>query len=87
MPQTLSAWPAISFAFQVLFVVSTTFVLFFWLMARYDASRLGSFIFLAPAFGVFFGWLILDETIDIRLLAGAVLICSGIYLVNKPERR
>ncbi len=83
LPSSISAIPALSFAFQVVVVASATFLTFVWLMTRYDAGKLSSFIFLAPLFGVLFGWMLLGETVNAGLLAGAVLICSGIWLVNR----
>lgn len=85
LPSSLSFWPAVSFAYQVCLVASVSFLTFFWLMTKYDASRLSAFIFLAPAFGVFFGWLLLGESITLGLLAGAILICMGIWLVNRQD--
>ncbi len=46
------------------------------------AARAGVFINFVPASGVFLAWLILDETIDWSLLAGACLIISGVFLMN-----
>jgi drug/metabolite transporter (DMT)-like permease len=46
------------------------------------AARAGVFINFVPASGVFLGWLILDETVDWSLLAGACLIIGGVFLTN-----
>ncbi|MGI9481773.1 MAG: DMT family transporter [Hyphomicrobiales bacterium] len=83
IPQNLSFVPAISFVYQVACVASASFLTFFWLMTKYDAAKLGAFIFLAPVFGVFFGWTLLGETVTIGLAVGAALICGGIWLVNR----
>ncbi len=71
------------FSFQVVVVVSFGFAFWFWLLARYPASDMASFGFLAPVFGVFFGWLILGETITLTLVAALVLVAIGILLVNR----
>jgi drug/metabolite transporter (DMT)-like permease len=83
LPGGLSPISVLSFIYQVLVVASASFLTFFWMLKRYDASRLGSFIFLAPAFGVLFGWLLLGEAVNAGLLVGATLICGGIWLVNR----
>ena len=36
--------------------------------------------------GVFFGWLILGESINLSLLGGAALIIAGVYLTNRPAK-
>lgn len=48
-------------------------------------ARAGVFINFVPASGVFLGWLILDETIDWSLLAGACLIIGGVFLTNSGK--
>ncbi len=46
-------------------------------------SRAGIFINFVPVSGVVLGWLILDETIDLSLLVGAVMVVGGVALVNR----
>ncbi len=76
------------FSFQVLVVVCVGFVAWFWVLSVYPASDMASFGFLAPLFGVFFGWLILDEHITLRFVGALALVCIGIILVNrKPTQR
>src|SRR5581483_10197950 len=41
-----------AFAYQTIWVVSVTFVVWFWLIIRYSAARLSVFTFLAPLCGV-----------------------------------
>lgn len=48
----------------------------------YLASRLGVLSFLTPVFGVIFGVLLLNETVDVRFIAGALCTLSGIVLVS-----
>ncbi|MEO0546444.1 MAG: DMT family transporter [Pseudomonadota bacterium] len=74
------------FSFQVVVIVSFGFAGWFWLLARYPSSDMASFGFLAPVFGVFFGWLILDETVGPRLVLALVLVAIGIVLVNKRAK-
>lgn len=74
------------FAFQVVVVVSFGFSFWFWLLSKYPASDMASFGFLAPVFGVAFGWLILNEPVGMRLLAALVLVGIGIVLVNRKPK-
>lgn len=73
------------FAFQVVIIVSIGFVVWFWILSIYPTSDMASYGFLAPVFGVFFGWLILDETISYSIVASLILVSIGIVLVNRKR--
>ncbi|MEL7462989.1 MAG: DMT family transporter [Pseudomonadota bacterium] len=75
------------FAFQVLAVVSIGFLTWFWILSIYPASDMASFSFLAPVFGVFFGWLVFDEQLTWTILAALTLVAIGIVLVNRKPKR
>ena len=75
---------AASLAYQTVWVAFITFLAWFWLVRNYPASRLVSFNFLTPIFGVIAGGVILNEPISSRLLLTLVLVGTGIYLVNRP---
>ena len=81
-----SASPLIlaAFAYQIAIVAFASYAAWFWLVARYPASRLAAFTFLTPVFGVALGGLLLGEPIGPGLLAAVALIAAGIYLVNRP---
>jgi drug/metabolite transporter (DMT)-like permease len=70
--------------YQTVWVASITYLAWFWLVRRYPASRLASFTFLTPLFGVVAGGFLLDEPITNLLLLSLVLVGAGIYLVNRP---
>ncbi len=46
-------------------------------------ARASVFINFVPVSGVFFGWLILGEAINLSLIAGAVLVLAGVMLTNR----
>lgn len=76
------------FTFQVLVVVAFGFAIWFWALSVYPASSMTSFSFLTPLFGVFFGWLILDEQISPFIVVALVLVSIGVVLVNRrPANR
>lgn len=58
------------------------FVVFAWLIQRNSASRVTALVFLAPVFGVLFGWLLLHETLTNVQLLGVAGVCAGVYIVN-----
>ena len=78
---TLFHW--IIFAMQVVFVVCIGFLAWFWVLSVYPASDMASFSFLAPVFGVLFGWLLLGEELGWTIIAALILVGAGIVLVNR----
>jgi len=59
---------------------------FFWYyegIQRIGPSRAAVFINFVPVSGVFFGWLLLGEAINLSLLTGASLVLGGVYLTNR----
>lgn len=73
-------------AYQIVVVAFASFLVWFWLLRRYLASRLSVFSFLTPMFGVAFGVLLLGEPIGPRFVVGALGVLAGIVLVNAPAR-
>lgn len=71
--------------FQTVWVVAITFLIWFWLIQSYSASRLSAFSFLTPLFGVAAGYFMLDEPITPAFVVAAVLVAAGLVLVNRPR--
>jgi drug/metabolite transporter (DMT)-like permease len=71
--------------FQTVWVVAITFLIWFWLIQNYSASRLSAFSFLTPLFGVAAGHFMLDEPITPAFVVAAVLVAAGLVLVNRPR--
>ncbi len=70
-------------AYQTIWVVSVTFVIWFALIARYSASRLSAFTFLTPLFGVAAGHLVLGDPLTPAFAAAVALVAVGLLLVNR----
>jgi drug/metabolite transporter (DMT)-like permease len=70
--------------YQTVWVAFITYLAWFWLIRHYPASRISSFTFLTPVFGVIAGGTLLDEPVTGMLLLALVLVGTGIYLVNRP---
>lgn len=71
-----------SLAYQSIVVAFASYLVWFWLLTRYLASRLAVFSFAAPLFGVAFGHFVLGEPVTPAFLAAALLVGAGIALVN-----
>jgi drug/metabolite transporter (DMT)-like permease len=80
-----SALTLAAFAYQTLWVVSVTFVIWFALIVRYSAARLSAFTFLAPLFGVAAGHFVLHEPLTPAFSVAVGLVAAGLVLVNRPK--
>jgi len=85
----LSAVPSIFalglLAYQIVWVVSVTFVAWFALIIRYSASRLSVFTFLTPLFGIAAGHFILGDPLTPAFALAASMVVGGLVLVNWPR--
>ncbi|WP_100404194.1 DMT family transporter [Bacillus solitudinis] len=59
------------------------FAIWFFLLQKEDAGKVSAYLFLAPLFGVIFGWVLLNEQLNFSTLVGGVLILIGIFFVNR----
>lgn len=76
---------AASLFYQTIWVSFITYLAWFWLIRHYPPSRLASFTFLTPLFGVLAGGLLLNEPMTSGLLLALILVGVGIYLVNRTN--
>ena len=72
-----------SLFYQIVWIAFITYIAWFWLISNYAVSRLASFTFLTPFFGVIAGAIFLNEQITLYLICALVLVGTGIYLVNR----
>ena len=71
-----------SIVFQGVVVAFASYLVWFWLLTRYLASRIAAFTFLSPLFGVFFGSMLLSEPVSAAFAGAVALVVIGIALVN-----
>ena len=71
------------FVFQVIVIMCLGFIGWLWVMSKYSASGTNSFMFLTPIFGVLFGWLIMNDNINLQIYLSLFLTCLGIYVINQ----
>ena len=72
-------------AYQSVWVVGLTFLIWFALVKTYSASKLSAFTFITPLFGVVASYFILHDTLTLAFGAAALLVIAGLYLVNRPD--
>ncbi|MBN9654195.1 DMT family transporter [Halobacillus sp. GSS1] len=63
------------------------FTIWFYLLQKGDPGKTSAFLFLAPFFGVLFGWLLLGEKLHVYTVIGGILIIIGIFLVNWTRKK
>jgi drug/metabolite transporter (DMT)-like permease len=81
MPGPL-AWALM--AYQTVWIVGTTFLIWVFLIKTYSASKLSSFTFMTPLFGVIGGYFVMHDTLTLAFAGAALLVMAGLYLVNRP---
>jgi drug/metabolite transporter (DMT)-like permease len=72
-------------AYQAIWVVGCTFVIWFAMVKTYSASKLSAFTFITPLFGVVAAYFIMDDAVTPVFGAAALLVVAGLYFVNRPE--
>ena len=75
-----SLWPL---AFQTVVVTFVSYLVWFWLMRHYPATRISVFTLLTPVFGLMAGVWLLAEPLTLRLAVALAAVCVGIWLVNR----
>ena len=94
LPVAIAGWPAAapglgpSVAVAVLGVVGTgvAFAIFYELVATIGPGRAYSVTYIAPAFAVVYGAILLSEPITVATVIGLVLIVAGSYLAARRPR-
>lgn len=80
LPHSLLGWS--SMAYQTIGVATLSLLGWFALVARYSATKLSVFTFMAPLFGALSGILFLGEVLDNHHIIALALTMAGIIIVN-----
>jgi drug/metabolite transporter (DMT)-like permease len=83
-PSTRAGWLCIVYLAVVGSVV--TFLLYFWLLRHWDATRCGLISVLTPILAVALGSIVRDEPVTAHLVAGSALVLTGVFLAMRPGR-
>ncbi len=73
--------------YQTVIVCFASYLVWFWLMQRYLASRMGVMSLLSPALAVVLGAILLAEPLTPGFLFATVLIIAGLVIVMSRDRR
>lgn len=81
----MSPLVVLSMAFQVFVVASSSYLAWFWLVRHYPATRLLSFSFFTPVFGVLAAGALLGETLTPAVWLALTLVAAGIWVANRQD--
>ena len=81
-PMQLTLSSAAALLYQGGVIAGYCFLAWTSILERYSASKLVVLFFATPLSGVLFSYIVLGDELTFSLLVGAVLVASGIYLVN-----
>ena len=79
--------PAGALAFQIIVVGSSSYLVWFWLIRTYSATKLSAFTLLTPVVALVAGAVLLHEAVTPRTLVALVAVCLGLVAVNLRPRR
>jgi drug/metabolite transporter (DMT)-like permease len=71
-----------AFAFLVFFSAVVAYLLWFYLLTVSGATAASAYHFMMPPLGLFFGWLLLGEQLELLDLIGVLPVGLGIWLVT-----
>jgi drug/metabolite transporter (DMT)-like permease len=84
--ERMTHWPGgvalAAFAYQTVWVVGCTFLIYLVLLKSYAASKLAAFTFITPLFGVAAGHFVLNEPLSPGFAVAILLVIGGLVLVN-----
>lgn len=75
------AWA--SMFYQGVIVTFASYLVWFWMLTRYPATKLQAFVFLSPVFGTIFAGALLGEPVTGRLIAALAAVGVGLALLNR----
>ncbi|MFO7767441.1 MAG: EamA family transporter [bacterium] len=80
---SLQAWLALGYL--AIFGSIIAYSAYVYLVNHMAPARAGTYSYINPVVAVFLGWLILDEPVTWRLVAGGLIILSGLFLVRRAR--
>jgi drug/metabolite transporter (DMT)-like permease len=82
-PRRLTSASLLPLGFQTVVITFASYLVWFWLVRHYPATRVSAFTLLTPLFGLLAGVLLLGEPLTARLVTALAAVCVGIALVNR----
>ncbi len=64
---------------------AVTFSVYFWLMNHVRVVKLSLITFLSPLVAIFLGWVLLSETLSLRVFIGTGMVFTGIFIADAQK--
>ena len=77
-----------AWSWLVFLAIFSTILSYVWFadgIRKIGAGKTAFYVYLVPIFGIFSGWLLLDEKLGLSLAVSFMLIVSGVYLAQSKE--
>jgi drug/metabolite transporter (DMT)-like permease len=78
-----SGWAWTSLALQTVVGAFASYLTWMWLLRRYPATLMSSFVFLTPVFALLFGVGLLGEPLTLQLVLALLGVAVGIVMVSR----
>ena len=82
-PQRVGTVAAGALGFQIVVITFASYLVWFWLVRHYPATRISAFTLLTPVSGLAAGVVLLGEPLTARLGIALVAVVLGLVLVNR----
>ena len=79
----LSAWAAV--VYMALLPSVICYLIYYYALARMEASRLAAFSYLQPLLAIVFGIVMLHEHVTFALIVSGVIIFGGVYITERSR--
>lgn len=61
------------------------FTAYIWLLEHVPTPKVATYAYVNPVVAIYFGWLLLDEKIDVFMLVGTLVIVAAVVLVTRSK--
>jgi drug/metabolite transporter (DMT)-like permease len=61
------------------------FTAYIWLLEHVPTPKVATYAYVNPVVAIYFGWLLLDEKIDVFMLIGTLVIVAAVVLVTRSK--
>ena len=81
----VSTRSAVALLYLVVFGSWIGFTAYVWLLRVSSASRVSTYAYVNPVIAVFLGWVVLGETLSVRMFWGALIVLAAVITITLPR--
>jgi len=82
---TWHGWAALAFTALIASLIAHTG--YYYLIQRYPVTSVSPLTVLSPVFGVYFGVTVFGDELSLRMVIGAIMTLTGVFIVALRERK